>query len=133
VGSHGRLLTGGRDVDRLPPELDTTVGHDDLRAALIFAGQVPAVQRLSARFQADLGRVGLVEILELHPGGPDRAALQPWVDQLTDDEVLERLDRVTHHRSAPVRLMAVLRELLAQAHRHTSAPTGEGASRDDRQ
>jgi hypothetical protein len=115
------LVTGLRDVDWLPPELDTTVGHDDVRAALVSAGQVPAMQRLDLRFQAGLGRTSIVEILELYPGAPDKGVLEPWVDKLTDEEVLERLDRVTRHRHNPVRLAAVVRELLSEAHRRGQA------------
>jgi hypothetical protein len=112
------LVTGVREVDPLPPQLDTTVGHDDVRAALASAGQIPAIRRLSTRFQAGMGRQGLVEILEMYPGGPDREVLQPWVDGLTDDEVLKKLERLANARRDLAGTAAAVRQLLSEAHRH---------------
>jgi hypothetical protein len=111
------LVTGAGGVDALPPQLDTTVGHADVRAALAAAGQLPAITRLNRRFQAGIGRQSLVDILAMYPGGPGKEVVEPWVDRLTDDHVLERLDEVTRHRQDPVRFAAALRVLLAEAYR----------------
>jgi hypothetical protein len=111
------LVIGIRDVDPLPPQLDTTVGYDDVRAALASAGEIPAVQRLDRRIRAGIARVTVVDILATYEGGPDRAVIQAWVDGLSDDELLEKLDRLTQVVRNPVALAAVVRALLSEAHR----------------
>lgn len=85
------LILGVHDVDPLPPQLDTTAVYEDVRAALASAGQVPAAQRLSRGLQATLGRDGLVDILQ--PEDRD-APVRSYVASLSDDEVLDRLDRL---------------------------------------
>jgi hypothetical protein len=89
------LLTGGHEVSVLPPGLDTTVGHTDVRSALLGASVVPAAEQASRRMQADSVRVGLTETLSMHPAAPERSLVTAWVRSLTDDQVLARLDRLS--------------------------------------
>jgi hypothetical protein len=110
------LVIGIHDVDPLPPQLDTTVGYDKVRAALSTAGEVPAVERLDRRIQAGVTRVSLVDILAMYGGGPGRAVIQTWMDGLSDDELLEKWGRLKEVVGDPVALAAVVRALLAESH-----------------
>lgn len=111
------LVTGTRDVDSLPPQLDTTIGHDDVRTALSSSGGVPAAERATRRVQAGVVRQGLAETLALHRDRLGSDVIQTWLDTLDDDQVLEKQDRL----SEPAQLRdlrgvdAVARELLAEA------------------
>jgi hypothetical protein len=108
------LILGVHDVDPLPPQLDTTAVYEDVRAALAAAGQVSAAQRLSRGLQAVLGRDGLVDILQPEdPGAPVRS----FVASLTDDEVLDRLDRLAAAVSNPKSVFALVVEFLTEARR----------------
>lgn len=110
-----KLAIGTHEVDPLPPQLDTTVGHEDMRAALASAGDVPAHARATRRIQAGTVRIGLVETVALHPSRPDVRRLQAWLETLDDDEVLDRHDRVITARFDAGALDVVLRQLLADA------------------
>ncbi|GAA5120942.1 hypothetical protein [Haloechinothrix salitolerans] len=61
------LVAGTRDVSPLPPGLDITVGHDNVRAALSAASGKSALKRSEWRIQAAAARQGLTETLALHP------------------------------------------------------------------
>ncbi|MET4670391.1 hypothetical protein [Streptomyces sp. PvR018] len=55
------LVTDRHDVSPLPPHLDITVGHRDIRTALAAADRAPTVVRSRERIAAVTGRAGLVE------------------------------------------------------------------------
>jgi hypothetical protein len=93
------LLTGRHDISILPPGLDTKSGHSDVRSALLNAATTPAAERASRRIQADSARAGLSETLASHAAAPEKSRVDIWAHSLTDDEVLERVDRL----SAPAR------------------------------
>lgn len=88
------LAVGTREFEQLPPQLDITRGHADLRAALHAAGTVPAAKRAERRLVASLGRDGLVDTLASHPRGVAKQAIRAWVRSLDDDGVLDRLERL---------------------------------------
>ena len=88
------LTVGTREFGRLPPQLDITEGHLDLRTALHTAGPVPAAKRAERRLVASLGRDGLVDTLASHPRGVAKQAIKTWVGCLDDDGVLDRLERL---------------------------------------
>jgi len=114
-----RLIIGRHDVDPLPPQLDTTVGHVDLPAVLAAAGQVPAAKRSSQRIQADVIRGALADILAMHPVPSDAGVVTAWIAGLDDEQVLERHDRlaVPASRQDVQGVDAVVRELIAEASR----------------
>jgi hypothetical protein len=115
-----RLVAGRDDVDPLPPQLDTTVGHEDLREALRDAGTATAAERFFRRLDAMMAREALPEILALHPDRPDPALLASWAATLTDDQVLERHSwlPVTRHLAELAAVDAAVRRLLAEAQQH---------------
>ena len=88
------LTVGTRKLGQLPPQLDVTKGHADLRTALHKAGTVPAAKRAERRLAASLGREGLVDTLVLHPRRVAKEAIRAWVGSLDDDGVLDRLERL---------------------------------------
>lgn len=109
-----RLILGIHDVDPLPPQLDTTLVYEDVRAALTTAGQIPAAQRLSRGLQAALGRDGLVDVLQPE----DRSApVRSYVASLSDEEVLDRLDRLAAAVSDPESVVTLVAQLLMEARR----------------
>jgi len=109
------LIVGRYDVDPLPPQFDTTVGHNDVRAALTSAGTVPANTRATKRIEAGTLRLALVEFLEPYAEGLDASRLQAWVGTLDDDAVLARHDRIVVARLDSRALGIVLQQLLAEA------------------
>ncbi|WP_107475651.1 hypothetical protein, partial [Streptomyces sp. Sge12] len=59
------LITGSRQNTPIPPQLDITIGHSDLRRALLSAGTMPAVERGNLSIQATVARRSLPEILSM--------------------------------------------------------------------
>ncbi|MGQ4412585.1 hypothetical protein ACN6K8_004735, partial [[Kitasatospora] papulosa] len=57
------IVTGGREVTPLPPQLDISTGYDDLRSELPRAGSASAAERGGQRIQAAVVRAGLTEEL----------------------------------------------------------------------
>lgn len=111
------LILGHHDVDPLPPQLDTTVGHVDLPAALLAAGHVPAATRSSQHIQADFIRDELAETLAMHPVKSDPEVIRKWIETLDDIEVLERHDRLAEPASRRdlSGVDRVVRKLIAEA------------------
>jgi hypothetical protein len=115
-----RIVVGTDDVEPLPPQIDTTVGHADVRAAMRDADGATATARYLRRLHATMAREGLVDILAVHPERPDPATLTRWVASLTDDEVLERRNAlpITSRLEDLPAVDAAARRLLAEAGRH---------------
>lgn len=88
------LIVGSQKFGPLPPQLDITRGHSDLRTVLESAGSVPAARRAERRLMAGTGRGGLVDTLALHPRGVPRNSIRDWVSSLDDDAVLDCLERL---------------------------------------
>lgn len=116
-----RLVTGTDDVEALPPQLDITMGHVDVHAALTLAGAVPAHERESRRIQAATAREGLLELAaaELQPAAA--AALTMWLRVAADDQVLQMQDRLAEpaQRGDRTGVYAVLRDLVTEAAQRT--------------
>lgn len=93
------LILGHHEVDPLPPQLDTTIGHPDFHAAIEAAGKVPAAARSSQHIQADFVRGELAETLAMHPVQSDPDVIRRWIEGLDDGEVLERHDRLAEPAS----------------------------------
>lgn len=114
------LITGTSEVAPLPPRLDITVGHEDLRAAMATAGTRTVVEQFRRRLDVRVAREGLVDVLLTHPSRPSEAVLRPWAQSLTDDQVLDKqrsLPVSTDRRDAAA-VMAAVDKLLAEAQRH---------------
>lgn len=89
------LILGRSDVDPLPPQLDTSVGHDDFASALQTSGSESAAERSMTRIQATMARESLVETLALDRTSPDVSMLREWVTSLDDAQALERQHRLS--------------------------------------
>ena len=94
------LITGTADVDPLPASFAIDQGHDDERAAIGAGSYVTAEERYKLRIGAAVVRVDLPELLAQRPDHPDRELIDRWVDNLADDELLERMSRLRAGYSA---------------------------------
>ncbi|MFB7827388.1 hypothetical protein [Streptomyces hydrogenans] len=115
------IITGGREVTPLPPQLDISTGHDDLRSELPGAGAASAAERGEQRIQAAVARDGLTEVLVPLMGSGMSETISEWAATLTDDAVLERMVRLaqashSHQEAlkATGQLAAEVREYVAR-------------------
>jgi len=114
------LVTGTADVDPLPARYDTSVGHDDVRAAIAAGAYATAGERYMWRLGAAISRIDLPDLLAAHPDEPDRDSVDRWVASLDDDELLDRMSRFEPGRTigAARQTMRVLNDLLAEVRAH---------------
>ncbi|MFD9480439.1 hypothetical protein [Streptomyces nojiriensis] len=109
------LITGSRQNTPIPPQLDITIGHSDLRRALLSAGTMPAVQRGALSIQATLARCELPEILSMPPVSADPKTITAWVSSLDDAAVVTTFSRIALVNSDPSALLHYLGELCTEA------------------
>ncbi|MPY60962.1 hypothetical protein FNH08_28620 [Streptomyces spongiae] len=112
------LVTGRHEVSPLPPHLDITVGHRDMRAALAMAGRTPAVVRSRDRIAAATGRAGLVEFLAFFPERPEAETVRAWLDSLDDTQVVEHVLHLRTVSGRPRELIEAGGELVIEARRY---------------
>ncbi|MER5980652.1 hypothetical protein ABT142_29760 [Streptomyces sp. NPDC001857] len=117
------IVTGGREVTPLPPQLDISTGYDDLRSKLPGAGAASAAERGTLRIQAAVVRAGLTEVLVPLVGSDMSEAVIEWAATLADDAVLERMARLAQARhshqealKATGQLAAEIREYMGRHH-----------------
>ncbi|MEW2259707.1 hypothetical protein [Streptomyces sp. NPDC047869] len=124
------LVTGNRNVVSLPPQLDISTGHDNLRGELLRSGAMSAAKRGSQRIQASAARTGLVELLVPLAGRDMSETITAWAAALTDDGVRERVDRLVRARSSSRDALRVTEELVAEARAykacHDESEMGDG-------
>jgi hypothetical protein len=118
------LITGSRDVAPLPPQLDISTGHDDLRGELPRSGAVTAAERGGKRIQAAIARAGFAEILAPLVGSGMSDTISAWVSTLDDDAVQERVYRLVHARHSPQDALRTSKELLAEVHAYEARRNG---------
>ncbi|MEU1258775.1 hypothetical protein ABZ445_36360 [Streptomyces chartreusis] len=114
------LITGSRQNTPIPPQLDITIGHSDLRRALLTAGTTPATERGTLSIQATQARRALPELLSTPPVGADPETIRAWMSSLDDATVVSRLARIVRVNSDPEAFLHCLRELTAEAHAYRS-------------
>jgi hypothetical protein len=117
------LVTGTHEVSPLPPQLDISVGHRDLRTELASAGRRPATARARDKIMAAVARGELADILTLAPDAPDKATLQLWADSLDDATAMQHVIRLQAVSGRPQELIEVCRGLIA-----LSCPEGTPSS-----
>ncbi|WP_406485914.1 hypothetical protein [Streptomyces phaeochromogenes] len=120
------LVTGRHEVSPLPPHLDITVGHRDMRAALATAGRTPAVVRSRDRIAAATGRAGLVEFLAFFSERPEAETVRVWLDSLDDTQVVQHVLRLRTVSGRPRELIEAGGELITEARRYKER-TGEAS------
>ncbi|WP_405785644.1 hypothetical protein [Streptomyces sp. NBC_01367] len=119
------LITGSRQNTPLPPQLDITIGHSDLRRALLSAGTMPAVQRGDLSIQATVARRDLPEILSMPQVGADPQTITTWVSSLDDATVVSTVGRIALVNSDLKALLHYLGELCAEAYAFQSQVRGK--------
>ncbi|MET9239160.1 hypothetical protein ABZW58_33010 [Streptomyces cellulosae] len=111
------LVADRHEVSPLPPHLDITVGHRDVRAALATAGRTPAVVRSRDRIAAATGRAGLVDLLASFPERPEAETIRAWLDSLDDTQVIQHVQRLRTVSGQPHELIEAGSELITEARR----------------
>ena len=112
------LVTGRHDVSPLPPQLDITVGHRDVRDALATAGRTPAVVRSRDRIAAITGRDGLADFLAFFAERPEAETVRAWLDSLDDTQVIEHVLHLRTVSGRPRELIEAGSELVNEARRY---------------
>jgi hypothetical protein len=110
------IITGGRDVTPLPPQLDISTGHNNLRSELPNAGTMSAAERGGQRLQAAVARAGLAEMLVPLLASGMSETISAWLSTMTDDVVRERVDRLARARHSQHEALQATHELLAEVH-----------------
>lgn len=90
------IVVGDTDVPRLPAELQTEIGYDTIADALAVGSQRSAAKRVRIGLQAELLRRDIPNMLTLFPGPPkvDARTAALWVSSLSDDDLLDRVERL---------------------------------------
>lgn len=112
------LVTGRHDLSPLPPPLDITVGHRDIRDALTKAGRTPAVVRSRDRIAAITGRAGLAGFLAFFAEWPEAETVRAWLDLLDDTQVIEHVLHLRTVRGRSRELIEAGSELVNEARRY---------------
>ncbi|MFC9979968.1 hypothetical protein [Gordonia sp. NPDC127522] len=88
------LMVGAAPDPPLPCRYEISVGHDDVRGALVEGSDVSAVTRHAQRLVAAAARIDLAEhIAEIDTKTPPELVTR-WFDHLSDDEVIDWADRL---------------------------------------
>ncbi|MEU5839379.1 hypothetical protein ABZ820_37760 [Streptomyces diacarni] len=90
-----RLIVGrGPSEPALPTRYEISVGQEDERAAIAAGSMISASEHHNQRLCAAVARPGLVDLVGQIEGAPSVADITAWAEQLTDEEVLERMSRL---------------------------------------
>lgn len=115
-----RLVTGGDPpADELPANFDISVGHDNERRAIGEGTHTTAYERQLVRLKAASARPSLVEFVGMAPGSPDQDLIIRWAEQLTDEQAIERVERLEAFKdvssdAGQARAMGVVEDLLGE-------------------
>ncbi|WP_436735593.1 hypothetical protein [Streptomyces sp. BBFR102] len=91
-----RLITGTEPPEIvLPTRYNISVGHEDERDAIAAGSVVTAAERHQQRLGAAFVRIDLVDMIAQMDGSPGSEQISAWLTHLTDDEVLERMSRLS--------------------------------------
>lgn len=117
------LIVGHCDVTPLPPQLDPTIGHSDIRSALHSAGHIPATKRIETRMQAEQLRASLADLIARHPNRPDPQSTQAWIQSLDDQTIIDEFDSIARwsRRQQIPELQAALDRIVNAIDRHHDA------------
>jgi hypothetical protein len=91
-----RLITGTEPPQPvLPTHYDISVGHEDERGAIAAGSVTTAAERHQQRLSAAFIRIDLVDTIAQMDRAPGSDQISAWLAHLTDDEVLERMSRLS--------------------------------------
>lgn len=115
-----RLVTGG-DLPKqvIPPRYDKGVGHDNERHAIGQGSSLTAAERNRLQLGAASARQSMVALLLPVSNALTPDGLDVWLAQLSDADVIARVDRLTSSLTNDSRLteqnIEVLRNLCDEA------------------
>lgn len=90
-----RLITGAEPPEpALPTRYAIALGHADERGAMSMRSTTTAVDRYQLRLGAASVRIDLADMISKIDGSPQRRQIVAWLEQLADDEVMERVRRL---------------------------------------
>lgn len=90
-----RLITGAEPpVPALPTRYEIAVAHEDERGAMSLGPTKTAVDRYQQRLGAASARIDLADLISRIDRSPNRRQIVAWLEQLTDEEVMERVGRL---------------------------------------
>jgi hypothetical protein len=81
-------------VPALPTRYEIAVAHEDERGAMSVGSTKTAVERYQLRLGAASARIDLADLINRIDGSPNSRQIVAWLEQLTDDEVMERVGRL---------------------------------------
>lgn len=116
-----RLITcGDLPASELPARFDISLGYSDERLAIAGGSHTSAVSRQTDRLVAASARLDLVDLFGLVPGAPGPEQIGRWLSQLSDKQVIERVDRLEVFKglssaSSSKRALDVLGDMLTEA------------------
>lgn len=90
------LITGRSDVPPLPPDLDISVAYDSIGEAWHTAGETPAAKRMQNRLTSESLRADILEMMVDRHGAESRQRFSPWLDGMSDENVMEKFPPVLH-------------------------------------
>lgn len=89
------LITGAEPPEpALPTRYAIALGHADERGAMSMRSTTTAVDRYQLRLGAASVRIDLADMISKIDGSPQRRQIVAWLEQLADDEVMERVRRL---------------------------------------
>lgn len=95
-----RLITGGEPPEpMLPASYEIAVGTDDERRAIADGVCMSAAERHARRLMAASGRKDLAEDISLFPDSPSSDRVNTWLAQLSDEAIIERVNRLSPSRN----------------------------------
>lgn len=112
------LVTDRHDVSPLPPHLDITIPHRDLRAALATADRTSAVVRSRDRIAAAVSRGNLVEFLAFFAEPPEADMVRAWLDSLDDTQVIQHVLHLSRVSGQPHEMNEAGSALINEARRY---------------
>ncbi|MFC9183314.1 hypothetical protein ACFTZJ_21895 [Streptomyces globisporus] len=90
-----RLIADGEPPEpALPARYDISVGQDGERAAIATGAMISAPERHRQRLGAATARSGLLDLIAQVEGAPSGEEVAAWVEQLSDEGVLDRMSRL---------------------------------------
>jgi hypothetical protein len=125
-----RLITGTEPPKpELPTRYDMAVGHADERVAISTGSSISAAERHRHRVSAATVRTNLVGTLCEMDGAPSAEQVAAWLEDLSDEQMLERMARLipnhTHDEGIVLRNYEVMKAMRDEAVAFsTGAPAG---------
>lgn len=115
-----RLVTGGSPPAQvIPPRYEIGVGHDDERQAIALGSSLTAAERNKLQLGAASARQSMVALLLPISNALPPEGLAAWLAQLSDADVLMRVDRLksslTYEASLTEQNLQVLESLCEEA------------------